>query len=117
MRYAAAFLLLIAGAADCARRTIPPAGPPAAAANAAPTPVVVGEGESIETAVRVPAQSEPEGVDRENDWIWRHYGRFRKKSIGLATLAGRRYDVVTVELSDHSERTIYFDITEFYGKK
>jgi hypothetical protein len=77
----------------------------------------VEEGESIQTAVLVPAGSEAEGVAWENEWIWHHYGRFRKKGIGLANLAGRRYDVVTVELPDHSERTVYFDITEFFGKK
>jgi hypothetical protein len=77
----------------------------------------VGEGESVETAVFVPAQTESEGVAWENEWIWSHYGRFRKKSVGLATLGGRRYDAVTVELADHSERTVYFDITEFLGKK
>jgi hypothetical protein len=83
----------------------------------APTAVAVAQGESIETAVVVPEKTEPEGVDWENDWIWRHYGRFRKKSVGLATLSGRRFDVVTVELADHSERTVYFDITNFFGKR
>ena len=102
----------------CAPRAAPPvASPPAETRVGSPTPVVVGEGESIETAVFVPAQTESEGVAWENDWIWRHYGRFRKKSVGVATVAGRRYDAVTVELADHSERTVYFDITEFLGKK
>ena len=78
---------------------------------------MVGEGEAVDTAVLVPARSEEQGVAWENDWIWRRYGRFRKKSVGLATLAGRRLDVVTVELPDGSERTIYFDITEFFGRE
>jgi hypothetical protein len=103
--------------AVCAPRSSPRN---AAVPSPVPTPVatpVVGEGESVETAVLVPAQTEAEGVAWENEWIWRRYGRFRKKGIGLSTLEGRRYDVVTVELADHSERTVYFDITEFFGKK
>ena len=33
-------------------------------------------------------------------------------SVGSGQVSGRRYEVVKVELADHSERTIYFDITE-----
>ena len=42
---------------------------------------------------------------------------FRRRSGGLASQAGRRYDVIKVELSDHTERTLYFDITDFYGRE
>lgn len=102
----------------CAPRAAPPvASPTAETRTDSPTPAAVGEGESVETAVFVPAQRESEGVAWENEWIWSHYGRFLKKSVGLATAGGRRYDAVTVELADHSERTVYFDITDFLGKK
>jgi hypothetical protein len=85
----------------------------------APTPApspLLEEGVSLEAAVLVPASDERAGTDWENDWIYRHYGRFRKKLIRLASERGRRYDVITVELSDHTQKILYFDITDFFGK-
>ncbi|HET9795648.1 MAG TPA: hypothetical protein VFS34_14435 [Thermoanaerobaculia bacterium] len=61
------------------------------------------------------AQTEDEGIDLEHHWIFDHYGRFRKLRGGLASADGKHYDVLTVELGDHTEKTIYFDITGFYG--
>jgi len=29
---------------------------------------------------------------------------------------GRRYDQVTVQLADRTERTLYFDITQYFGR-
>lgn len=78
---------------------------------------LVEEGATVDAAVLVPASDEQAGVDWENDWIYRHYGRFRKKTVALASREGRRYDVITVELGDHTERVLYFDITDFYGKR
>lgn len=88
---------------------VSPSGPSAAAPP-------VEEGESFEAAVLVDAADEKSGVDRENDWIFRHYGRFRKKTVALSSREGRRFDVITIELADHSEKTLYFDITDFFGK-
>ena len=62
------------------------------------------------------ATTERAGIAWENDWIYRHYGRFRKKTVALAGEEGRRLDVITVELADHSEKVLYFDISNFFGK-
>ena len=64
----------------------------------------------------VPPMTEPQGIAWEKDWIYDHYGRFRKKTVALASREGRRYDVITVELADHTEKILYFDITDFFGK-
>ena len=74
------------------------------------------EGSSVESAVLVEAATESAGVAWENDWIYRHYGRFRKQSVALASMTSRRFDVITVELADHSRKVVYFDITNFVGK-
>lgn len=121
-----ASLLAFAGAAAlvaCAS-SAPSPTPTANARPAAPEAVskaaaapLLEEGASVEAAVLVPAADEQAGVDWENDWIYRHYGRFRKKTVALASREGRRYDVITVELGDHTERVFYFDITDFYGKR
>jgi len=102
--------------AACASKTAPPASTPAPQSSSAII-VPVEEGATVEAAVLVEAATETAGVEWENDWIWHHYGRFRKKKVQLASREGRRFDVVTVELSDHTEKTLHFDITGFFGRK
>ena len=92
-----------------------PAAAPRPAQYLAPSPFAGGDGSSVEQAVVVLAQTEDEGIDLEHHWIFDHYGRFRKIRGGLAAADGKHYDVITVELGDHSEKTIFFDITGFYG--
>jgi hypothetical protein len=103
-----------------------PAPPPTDAAPKAPasylpskdaagSPFAGGDGTSADQAVIVLAETEDEGIDLEHHWTFDHYGRFRKVRGGLAAADGKHFDVITVELADHSEKTIYFDITAFYG--
>ena len=104
--------------AGCAARKAPPAPQPGPvpAPQPAAAALVDHQGDSAETAVPVPAEAANEGIDFENNWIYDRFGRFRRRSWGIAhageASAKRMYKVVTVELSDHSERTVYFDITE-----
>jgi hypothetical protein len=107
-------------AAPAAPAAAPPAPAPAPppsqpASYLAPSPFAGGDGSSVEQAVVVLAGTEDEGIDLEHHWIFDHYGRFRKIRGGLASADGKHYDVITVELADHTEKTIYFDITGFYG--
>ena len=88
--------------------TLPPA-PPAETPAAA---LVDHIGDSTTTAVPVPGEAPEEGVPFENNWIFDRFGRFRKTGGGTGQQEGRRYDVVKIELPDHSEHTVYFDITE-----
>jgi hypothetical protein len=95
----------------------PPAEREARPAQFLPTTVYSGgDGSSVEQAVVVMADSEQSGVSRENEWIFAHYGKFRKTGVGLATVQQRKLDVIRVELADHSEKEIFFDITSFFGK-
>ena len=137
MRRNLIFATIAATAAACA--TAPPAGPPPAPApppaaapapSAATTPASAPvaapvrpaadladhEGDSPETAVTVPVDAPNEGIDFQNNWIYGRYGRFRRLRGGIAHAgegsALRRYEVVTFEVPDHTEHTIYFDITE-----
>ncbi|HSY50897.1 MAG TPA: hypothetical protein VLC46_18985 [Thermoanaerobaculia bacterium] len=112
-------LAIAAAAVACATKPQPspaasrPAPPPVATPAAA---LVDHTGDSPETAVTVPADAPNEGIDFQNNWIYDRYGRFRRSGGGIAHAgegAGlRRYEVVKIELPDHSERTVYFDITE-----
>lgn len=69
-------------------------------------------GDSLETAIEVPADAPLGGIRFENDWIFDHYGRFRRAGGGTGTASGRRYDVVKIELPGGDQKTVYFDITE-----
>lgn len=116
-------LILAIAAAAVACTPKPQPAPVAAPVAAAPKPAVVSAaaivdhtGDSPETAVMVPADAPNEGIDFQNNWIFDRYGRFRRAGGGLAHAgegsATRRYEVVKIELPDHSEHTVYFDITE-----
>jgi len=69
-------------------------------------------GQSLETAVEVPADAPNDGYDWENEWIYNRYGRFRRTGGGMGNQGGRKYDEVGIELPDHTMRKVYFDITE-----
>ena len=92
----------------------PPSSSEPAAVSAAA--LVDHEGDSPETAVIVPKDAPNEGIDFENNWMYDHYGRFRRRGWGIAHAgegsAVRQYKVITIELADHSERKVFFDITE-----
>jgi hypothetical protein len=100
-----------------------PAPVAAPAATVAPKPAAVSAevlvdhtGDSPESAVVVPTDAPNEGIDFQNHWIFDRFGRFRRMKGGIAHTGegsvARRYEVVTVELPDHSQHTVYFDITE-----
>ena len=124
-------------AAACATSKMAPSGPapspaPTATSAASTAPATSNEakarsaadlvdhfGDSPETAVPVPPDAKDEGVDFENNWIYDRFGRFRRLKWGVAHAgegpAERRYKVITFELPDHSQHTVYFDMTELWN--
>ncbi|MEA2236735.1 MAG: hypothetical protein QOC81_1459 [Thermoanaerobaculia bacterium] len=115
---------IAAAAAACATTPpAPPVPPPAGSAPAPASPAATPaaaladhEGDSPETAVTVPTDAPNEGIDFQNNWIYDRFGRFRRLGGGIAHAgegsAARRYEVVKFEVPDHTEHTVYFDITE-----
>jgi hypothetical protein len=133
MRFALCALLGVMLVSCASRPAGPVTNPSQAAATQAPAmaaPAPAGRvvsaaelvdhtGDSIETAVGVPVDVPNEGVDFQNNWIYDHFGRFRRKSFGMGHAPGssgheRHYDVITFELPDNSVHTVYFDMTEFW---
>jgi hypothetical protein len=76
-------------------------------------------GESIEEAVVIHAQSSIDGVPKEYEWLGKRFGRqgqdWVMRSQALSGHANRVYDVIAIQLADGSDRQIYFDITGFMG--
>jgi len=104
-------------AAACATKPAP--APQSAPPPPLPAPKAVSAaelqdlaGQSLETAVEVPADAPNDGYDWENEWIYNRYGRFRRTGGGMGNQGGRKYDEVGIELADHTMRKVYFDITE-----
>ena len=112
-------VLAVALLAGCVARKAPPAPQPGPVPTPAPptaAALVDHEGDSPQTAVPVPKDAPNEGIDFQNNWMFDRYGRFRRRSWGIAHAgegsALRRYKVITIELADHTERKVFFDITE-----
>ena len=120
--------LVVLAAALLAVGCVARKGPPAPQPGPVPTPrpasvsaeaMVDRQGDSTATAVHVPADAPNEGIDFQNNWIYDRFGRFRRRSWAIAHdgegSTRRMYEVVKIELADHSERTVYFDITESWS--
>jgi len=104
-------MLLFAGCAAA------PQPAPKPAPQATPAAALVDRaGDSVETAVSVPADAPNEGIDFENNWIYDRYGRFRRNSWGIGHAGDREIKTVTVELPDGSLHKVFFDITEIWKK-
>lgn len=97
-----------------------PAAPAAPAREVSAADLVDHTGDSTQTAVTVPPDAPNEGVDFQNEWIFQHFGRFRRSKFAMGhapDTAGqeRHYDIITVELPDGSFHEVFFDMTDFWA--
>ena len=74
------------------------------------------DGSSYEKAIVIKASSEDVGVRKEYEWIRNNYPNSQFDGQSTGSYKGRHYDVITIINSDNQEKTIYFDINNFYGK-
>jgi hypothetical protein len=88
---------------------VPPAATPASA-------LVDHAGDSIETAVAVPADAPNGGWNFTNDWIFDRIGKFRRTGGGTGMAGPRRYNVVEVETPKGDHYKFFFDITENWNR-
>ena len=78
-------------------------------------------GETIKDAILIRgAESDKAGVDSEYVYLDAKYGLkgldWELMQQALLKENGRDYDQMDLKLSDGTEKTLYFDITEFFGK-
>lgn len=69
-----------------------------------------GDGSSAVRAVVVGSVAE------EYAWVQRHCPGFQLRMQSLQEIGGRPYDVLTLGNAKGDERTVYFDISRFFGK-
>jgi len=75
-----------------------------------------GDGSTLDAAVIVHASDETVGIRAEYAWIKEHWSGSRPGKQGLVTQNNRLYDALTITDKAGQERTLYFDITEYFGK-
>jgi hypothetical protein len=82
---------------------------------------IENSGDSKENAVAIlNSEDHMEGVKSEYIYLARKFGTrgsdWKLKRQSLINEGGKRYDKMEIILSDGTEKIIYFDITDFFGK-
>jgi hypothetical protein len=75
-----------------------------------------GDGSSIEKAVVIKGGTEETGVAAEYDYLAKHYTGYKVGQQSLQASKGRSYDVIEFTTRDGKTKTIFFDISAFFGK-
>ncbi len=76
-----------------------------------------GDGSSMEKAVIIKnASNEEEGVAAESRWISKVHPGWKKGKQGLFNKNGKAYDKIEYTTPTKEIQTLFFDITDFFGK-
>jgi hypothetical protein len=80
-----------------------------------------GSGKSINDAVEIQgAANTDEGIAKEYQYLSKKFGQrgvdWQLEKQTLIEDSGKQYDRMDIRLSDGTKETIYFDITDFFGK-
>jgi hypothetical protein len=74
-------------------------------------------GSSIATAIQLPGvQRETQGVDAEYAYIQKNFPGWKLKSQALLADKGKQYDSLSLTGPGGATKTIFFDITPWFGK-
>ena len=77
---------------------------------------VENDGSSFEKAIVIQARNENDGVSAEYAWIRQHYPGCKINGQSLVDHNKKPYDLIKIKTSDGRDLTIYFDISNFFGK-
>lgn len=77
---------------------------------------VYEDGSSFEKAVVIHEKSESKGIAAEYAWIRANYPGSAVLGQSLLVHKRKPYDRINIKTSDGREMSIYFDISDFYGK-
>ncbi len=74
------------------------------------------DGSSFEKAIVIQEKSEMTGVSAEYSWLDKHYQGYQSEGQSLVVHKKIPYDILKVKSPDGTEREVYFDISNYYGK-
>jgi len=80
------------------------------------TETVSEEGTSYEKAIVIKEKNERTGVDAEYAWLRQRYPGCITKNQTLTFHEKKPYDIITIVTKDGNEISVYFDISNFFGK-
>ncbi len=75
-----------------------------------------GDGTSMKNAIIIKAPDNGTGVIGEYEWIRKNHPSWKLLKQSLIKDSGKIYDRLDFMTSDGSQKSIYFDITNFFGK-
>jgi hypothetical protein len=75
-----------------------------------------GDGSTVSDAIVVHAKTEGVGIRAEYAWVRDHWPGAHRNKQALVMNGGRSYDALTTTDASGQVHTLYFEITEFFGK-
>jgi hypothetical protein len=75
-----------------------------------------GDGTSYEKAVVIKGATEETGVHAEYVWLAKHYPGCHEGRQSLTTHGNHPFDLLEITTTDGKNLTVYFDITDYFGK-
>ena len=75
-----------------------------------------GDGSSFARAIVVKASTDHAGVNAQHDYIAKHFGKWRSIGVKSVQHNKRMFDIMSFTTTDGKKHTLYFDITDYYGK-
>ena len=73
-------------------------------------------GSNYENAIVIKAKNETEGVAAEYKWLREKYPGYKLIEQSLSNEGKKHYDILKIQTKEGEEKSIYFDITNFFGK-
>jgi len=74
-----------------------------------------GDGSSFEKAVVILGATEATGVSAEYDYLRKNFPRYSPGKQSLVEHNKRMYDILEIS-NGSAKKSVYFDITDFFGK-
>ena len=108
-----------AGGADATQPSAPAATEtaPAETTDTRPRGVIIpARGLSCNSAIVINATTEKAGIAEENAWIQENYPGAKKVKQALTKCNDKMADVVDIETANGRTVSLYFDISNFFGK-
>ncbi|HMK25353.1 MAG TPA: hypothetical protein VK483_04925 [Chitinophagaceae bacterium] len=116
MRLAPVLLAMVFVLASCSSTKKTTATNVVSTSNTTPATTSATDGSSFENAIIIKEKTETSGVRAEYDWLKKNYPGYSLISQALSSKGNKKYDVLKISTKDGEEKSIYFDITGFFGK-
>ena len=75
-----------------------------------------GDGSSFEKAIIIKEHSESAGINAEYAWISQNYPGYKSQGQALTYYKKVAYDIINIITLNGEKKSIYFNISNFFGK-